>query len=88
MKDTYTYHRHATLYPLDKRTQAEAFGRRLTELRRAAAQAFDPDAYVAIQRKALENTGRLLVLLGSLSDAEMLAYGADVTRQNFGGPVL
>lgn len=78
----------ATLYPLSKQTQAEAFGARLTELRRAAARVTDPSAYLAAQRKSLENAGRLLTLLASLSEAETLAWGATVTRQNFGGPVL
>jgi hypothetical protein len=87
MKNTQT-HRHATLYPLDKATQAWAYGQRLTVLRRAAAQTLDTGAYLALHRKAQEVAGRLLVLLDSLTDAELLAWGADVTRQNFGGPVL
>lgn len=81
-------HRHATLYPLDKQTQAEAFEQRLTALRREAAKTWDPQAFLGINRKAQEIAGRLLVLLDSLSDADMLAYGADLTRRNFGGPVL
>lgn len=87
MKNTQV-HRHATLYPLDKATQAQAYGQRLTTLRRAAAQTLDPAAYLALHRKAQEVAGRLLVLLDSLTDADTLAWGADVTRQNFGGPVL
>jgi hypothetical protein len=82
-----TYHRHATLYPLDKATQAQAYGQRLTTLRRAAARTLDPAAYLVIHRKAQDVAGRLLALLSSLSDAEMLAYGAEITRRNFGGPV-
>jgi len=87
VKNTQT-HRHATLYPLAKATQADAFARRLTSLRRAAAKTLDAGEYVALHRKAQQVAGRLLMLLDSLTDAEMLAWGADVTRQNFGGPVL
>lgn len=83
-----TQYRHATLYPLNKAAQAQAYGQRLTVLRRTAARTLDPAAYLALHRKAQEVAGRLLVLLDSLTDAETLAWGADVTRQNFGGPVL
>lgn len=73
---------------LDTQAYAELLERRLTQRRRAAAQTIDPTEYVALQRSALRNAARLHNVLVTLSDADLLAWGADVVRRNFGGPVL
>lgn len=82
-----TYHRHATLYPLDKLTQARAFEERLTHLRRQAYATPDPAEFVQVPRQIQLVTSRLVALLASLSEAELLAWGSQVTLRNFGGPV-
>jgi hypothetical protein len=80
--------RQSTLYPLTKGEQALAFEYRLVELRRQAQASVSVDGYLALTRKIQEITSRLLALLASLDDTELLAWGAVVTRRNFGGPVL
>jgi hypothetical protein len=80
--------RATTLYPLTKANQALAFEYRLVELRQQAQASVSVDGYLAITRKTQEITSRLLSLLNSLDDAELLAWGAVLTRRNFGGPVL